>query len=130
MEILSVAIAVIVVLGTVWALLSRRPRRVKRIWSWRRICVRTLDYFIADSGGQRVLVLLLFLPFVPQLIGYGRSIVGFGLSIIVAVAIVIVAIQRAAKWMTRESRPMDEVRQRFEDKILSREYRSSSRKKR
>jgi hypothetical protein len=129
MEILGATLAVVIVLGTIWVLLTRRRRKVKRVWSWRRIYLRTLDYLVADYVGERALILLILAPFLPQLLGHGRSILGFSLSAIIALTIAIIAIQRTAKWMPRASRPVDQLRQSFEDRVLSREYRSTAKKK-
>jgi len=129
MTLLVISVAAILVLGTLWIYLTQRPRRVRRRWSWRRVYRRTLDFLVVDYSGERLLILLLFCPFLPQLSGTGRSLVGWSISAAVALILALIALLRAGKWMTRASRPVDEVRQRFEDRVLSDEYRSTVKKK-
>lgn len=130
MRLLLVSIGAIAALGTIWALLTRQPHKVPRRWSWRRIWVRTLDRFIVHPADQKLLALIFLSPFTVQLAGYGRSKLGWVISILISVILVMIVGIRAGKWMTRASRPMDEIRQRYEDQVLSDEYRSTGKKQR
>ena len=97
MAVLLISSATIVFLGTTWWFLTHQRRKLRRVWSWQRIRVRTLDFFVADVSGQKLLPVILLLPFLPQLIGHGRSFVGLCLSILVTVSFAILIMRRAAK---------------------------------
>ncbi len=98
---LQISLFLISVLGTVWWILTRRPRKVRRVFSWRRVYVRTLDFFVADVSGQKLFAIVLVCPFLPQVLGFGQSLIGLILSAAVSVTFGIIVLRRAAKWMGR-----------------------------
>lgn len=130
MRLLLVVAVVIAALWSAYWLVTRQRSPVRRRWSWRRLYVRTLDKLIDN---RQVFALVVWSPVAiylaaSELLGFQRNLVGWALAGCVSVLIAVLAGRRGLKWMNRASRPADQARARWHDRILSAEYRSRRKK--
>jgi hypothetical protein len=133
MQLLVIVALIIAILWPAYWLLTRPQPPIRRRWSWRRLYIRTLDKLLLSSSKSTALVILsplLLYMAASGLLGLDESVLGLAIAITASVALAMLAGVRAAKWMARTTRPMDEARARWQDRILSREYRSCGRSQR
>ena len=135
MRLLLIVAVVIAALWPAYWLLTRKRPPVRRNWSWQRLYIRTVDKLLTDSGLQGVLAFVILSPLLlywagSGLLGFHPTFLGWAIAACGSVLIVVLAIRRAATWIARASRPADETRARWQDRILSREYRTGQPSKR
>ena len=132
MQLLLIVAVVIAILWPAYWLLTRRRLPVRRKWSWRRVYVRTLDRLIDN---RHLFALVVWSPVIAylvltELLQVERNIMGWAVAGCCSVIILVLAVRRGLKWMMRASRPADQARARWHDRILSREYRTRQGSKR
>ena len=132
MQLLLIVAVVIAVLWPAYWLLTRRQLPVRRRWSWRRLYVRTLDKLIDNRQAFALAVWSPVLVYwaLSELLRFERGFVGWAIAGCCSIVILVLAVRRGLKWMMRASRPADQARARWHDRILSREYRTRQRSKR
>lgn len=110
---LIVAVAVVLLLWPLWLVLTHKPKRrirIKRVWSWRRVMIRTLDGMVLDaSSGSKLVVLVSFAPLILYMVlapvlGIGWTLTGMVVSGGVCLILLGLFAWRAWKWMRRTLR--------------------------
>jgi hypothetical protein len=135
MRLLLIVAVVIAALWPTYWVLTRQRLPVRRNWSLRRLYIRTLDKLLTDPGLKGIFAFVVWSPILlylaaTELFGFDRTLLGWVIAGCGSVVILVLVIRRAAEWMARASRPADEARARWHDRILSRDYRTGQRSKR
>jgi hypothetical protein len=107
MGLLLLSVLLILTFGSVYLVITRKPRRVARRFSWRRLVYRTLDWAVINRSGLACLMSVPIVIFVALAFAFGLNLTGPGFLIagVVSLALVPAVVWRGSKWMERAWRP-------------------------